>query len=244
MLGNGLFGRYDPSTGAHRYYLKDNLGSTRAVVDNSGNIQETYDYYPFGLLMPDRNGGTSSTMEKFTGKELDSEASLNLYYFGARYYDPAIGQWTSVDPLMKKYPEWSPYNYTLDNPLILVDPYGKALNWPPYGYPISFPEFNVAMNRSIRDISFNIDQRIKMGEKTTVETGAKLFDKLDNNSTLTGKIGLGIAGLGAILTPTLGPEVGLPVADFGLELSGFSISTGTVADFSSTAFKGIDAYVF
>ena len=65
-------------------------------------------------------------MEQFTGKELDNEGlNLNLDYFGARYLDPAIGRWTTVDPLAKKYPGWSPYNYGLDDPLFIKDPNGK-----------------------------------------------------------------------------------------------------------------------
>ncbi|MCC7004822.1 hypothetical protein IT397_02810 [Candidatus Nomurabacteria bacterium] len=49
------------------------------------------------------------------------------FYFGARYYDSGIGRWLSVDPLMDKYPGWSPYNYVMGNPLRLVDPDGREI---------------------------------------------------------------------------------------------------------------------
>ena len=62
----------------------------------------------------------------FTGKEQDPETSL--YYFGARYYDAWAGRWLSVDPLSKKYPGWSPYNYTSDNPVLLIDANGEGNN--------------------------------------------------------------------------------------------------------------------
>jgi hypothetical protein len=42
----------------------------------------------------------------------------------ARYYDSELGRWLSVDPLADKYPGWSPYNYCLNNPLIITDPSG------------------------------------------------------------------------------------------------------------------------
>ena len=67
----------------------------------------------------------NGTDEKFTGKELDNGDLENLYYFGARYYDHALGRWHSADPMASKYPGLSPYNYCLNNPMLLVDPYGE-----------------------------------------------------------------------------------------------------------------------
>ena len=40
----------------------------------------------------------------------------------------ALGRWTSVDPLAEKHPEWSPYNYVLNNPMALLDPDGRQLS--------------------------------------------------------------------------------------------------------------------
>jgi len=52
-------------------------------------------------------------------KELDQETGW--YYYGARYYDPQVSRWLSVDPLVEKYPAFSPYNFTMNNPVRLVD---------------------------------------------------------------------------------------------------------------------------
>jgi len=62
---------------------------------------------------------------KFNGKELDQETGW--YYYGARYYDPAVSQWLSVDPLAEKYPAFTPYNYTMNNPVVLVDLDGRDI---------------------------------------------------------------------------------------------------------------------
>lgn len=61
---------------------------------------------------------------KFTGHELDKETGM--YYAGARYYNPKWSIWLSVDPLAREFPGWSPYNYTLQNPVRYVDPDGRA----------------------------------------------------------------------------------------------------------------------
>ena len=107
------------------YYLTDHLGSVRATVNENGDVVGYDDYYPFGLQMAKRSGvGDDRTREKFTGHELDGETGL--LYAGARYYMSEIGRWMGVDPLADDFPGWSPYNYVLNNPLILIDPTGNC----------------------------------------------------------------------------------------------------------------------
>ena len=125
LIGNDTFGRWEPG-GARRYYVKDHLGSTRAVVDTLGNLLETFDYYPFGLLMPKRNTASANTTEKFSGKELDE--NTGQYYFGARYYDPALGRFFVPDRFAEKYPDLTPYHYTANNPVLFVDVNGDSIN--------------------------------------------------------------------------------------------------------------------
>ncbi len=121
------------------YYLTDNVGSVRVTVDQYGDPVGYDDYYPFGKVMPGRSNNTSNPHDayKFTGKELDQENGIDLEYFGARYYDPEIGRWLSVDPILNKKPDAlvnkgylnvSPYNYAFNNPAILVDPNGLSVN--------------------------------------------------------------------------------------------------------------------
>jgi RHS repeat-associated protein len=70
---------------------------------------------------------------KFNGKELDEETGL--YYYGARYYDPKISIWLSVDPHAHVMPFASPYAYCLNNPINMIDPDGRI------PYPITIRAF-------------------------------------------------------------------------------------------------------
>ena len=68
-------------------------------------------------------GGVDPVREKFTGKELDEDGGMNLFYFGARYYNPVVGVCNSIDPLEEF---WNSYNYGPNNPLRGIDPDGKG----------------------------------------------------------------------------------------------------------------------
>jgi len=106
------------------YYLNDHLGSAAVVINSSGTVRDKHRYQAFG-----GSDGASVVLGqayRYTGKPLDEELDLDWYYYGARYYDPSIGRFPSIDPLRGKYPGWSPYAYCLNNPLSLVDDQGDS----------------------------------------------------------------------------------------------------------------------
>ena len=79
---------------------------------------------PFGETMAQQLGSNYyNSPYKFNGKELDEETGF--YYYGARYYDPRISIWQSVDPLAEKYPDYSPYVYCGNDPINNIDPDGR-----------------------------------------------------------------------------------------------------------------------
>ena len=64
---------------------------------------------------------------KYNGKECQDELNLNLYDYGARNYDAALGRWMNMDALSEKYYPISPYTYALNNPMFFVDPDGNEI---------------------------------------------------------------------------------------------------------------------
>ncbi|WP_299111467.1 RHS repeat-associated core domain-containing protein [uncultured Winogradskyella sp.] len=121
------------------YQFKDHLGNVRLTyADSDGNgsinssteIIEENNYYPFGLKHKGYNDIVSANVNsvaskfKYNGKELDEDLGLNLYHYGFRLYDPAIGRFPSIDPISDKFPHVSTYNYAENEPVGSIDLWG------------------------------------------------------------------------------------------------------------------------
>ncbi|WP_374163610.1 RHS repeat domain-containing protein [Arcticibacter sp. MXS-1] len=111
---------------SYEYMLKDHLGNTRAVVKENGEILQLSDYYAFGMEMAKNKMSPSpDNRYKYNGKELQEDMGLNHYDYGARFYDPVIGRWTTIDPKAEKFLDLTPYNYGFNNPILIVDLDGR-----------------------------------------------------------------------------------------------------------------------
>ncbi|WP_312315018.1 DUF6443 domain-containing protein [Empedobacter brevis] len=113
------------------YNYTDHLGNVRLSYQKESNgtlkVLEENNYYPFGLKHTGYNNtnvANANYKYKYNGKELQDELNLNLYDYGARNYDPAIGRWFNIDPLAEKFINSTPYNYVLNNPVNMIDPDG------------------------------------------------------------------------------------------------------------------------
>ena len=146
------------------FYHPDHLGSTTFVTRLDGTEWEHMEYTPYGEQWIDEGTDRHIIGYRFTSKELDSETGL--YYYGARYLDPATSRWMSADPAYGKYlPEipandkarkrntelvgeggvFNPsnlaiYGYSGNNPLKYVDPSGNL----PVDFSAQMASFNLS----------------------------------------------------------------------------------------------------
>jgi RHS repeat-associated protein len=185
--------------GSVEYFLPDHLGGTHRIADSNGNIVRTTTYQPFGSTY--QTSGTQDADQKFTGQRLDD--TTGLYYYGARYYDPAMGRFITPDTIIQ-----SPYDpqtlnryvYCRNNPIIYVDLSGHD-----FGLSILIA---VAVGAAIGSVS--------AGAQTNWDQNAMLLGA--GIGAASGAIGFGLgsiatsaavkAGLGAAASSIFGGTVG------------------------------------
>ena len=115
----------------YEYFLKDHLGSVRAVItdtddDNIAEVVQEDHYYPFGLTMGaiSQVNGIPENKFKYNGKELYDDFGLEWYDYGARFYDAQLGRFHTLDPLAENYSFQSPFVYGANNPIRFTDFFG------------------------------------------------------------------------------------------------------------------------
>ena len=124
----------DSSGFAYEYFIKDHLGNTRVIVQDSAGtdiaaVMSEANYYPFGLQINALS--YTNPLQKVTnkylynGKELQDDFGLGWLDYGKRFYDAEVGRFTSIDPLAEKYSFQSPYTYAGNNPVKFVDRDGE-----------------------------------------------------------------------------------------------------------------------
>jgi len=125
------------------FFHSDHLGSSNVITDKDGRQVASYEYTPYGgfaknsvIARSEAKQDEALTSHYFTGKELDS--STNLYYYGARYYNPQLGRFISPDSLVQS--PYDPqslnrYSYCRNNPINYVDPTGHSWKsfWKKFG---------------------------------------------------------------------------------------------------------------
>jgi RHS repeat-associated protein len=143
--------KYRRERGVTYYELSNHLGNVLVTVTDmkmgieggepwvaeyyEATVVSAVDYYPFGSAMAGRKYNQGTYRYGFNGKEEDSEwGSQMIQDYGFRIYNPTIGKFLSVDPLMRSYPMLTPYQFASNMPIRAIDLDGleaddKVGNW-------------------------------------------------------------------------------------------------------------------
>ncbi|MEZ7747757.1 RHS repeat domain-containing protein, partial [Prevotella jejuni] len=122
---NGNFKPNDDYEKMQFYYHPDHLGSSSYITNLDGEVSQHIEYVPFGEVFIEERNNTWNTPYLFNAKEFDEETGM--YYYGARYYEPRLSLWMSVDRFAEKYPATSGYNYAINNPVRYIDINGDSI---------------------------------------------------------------------------------------------------------------------
>ncbi len=118
-----LVSEYDGSDTFYHQY--DGIGSTDALLDADPTPTDRYKHRAFGLEAA--HSGTADTPFTFVGQQnYYRDPELELYFAGARYYDPAAGRWLSADPIGFAAGDENLFRYVGNNPVNAVDPSGEV----------------------------------------------------------------------------------------------------------------------
>lgn len=123
LLGGLMLWAGVAHAGTHHYYYTDPQGTVLAKADASGTIIATYDYAPYGSQAL----GTAPSGPGYTGHVNDPDTGF--VYMQARYYDPAVGRFLSIDPVSPSVGNsfnFNRYTYANDNPYRYTDPNGMC----------------------------------------------------------------------------------------------------------------------
>jgi len=223
-LGGLLIGKFDGTN--TNMYLTDALGSvleTISAAPNSAAVQGNQVYGPYGTSRYQQ--GSMGTTKGFTGQYNDSLTGLD--YYGARYYDPVVGRFLSVDPLAGNLIGIDPYAYVGNNPETDSDPSGLRVIGPngqlgPRNSIVSPTHSTPTIDTGVLHAATNYtggDNLCPGGQKTTDCVGMQLqahtSQEVEGSVTVTGGLGPCLYTLGGIggcgLLPGGGPGIQIKI---------------------------------
>ena len=174
--GHGLISQ--TRGGETHYYHPDRLGTTRLLTDAAGRVSDSYLYEAFGSLL-DADGTTVNPF-LYTGEQ--REEGLGLYFLRARYLDPSVGRFLSVDPFegFLAQPESLPrYLYAFNDPVRFVDPSGEAAIALNPGSPLSDFSLTNAIGGIVRSAGLRFGAVLaKLSPRALALTGTLTFAEL------------------------------------------------------------------
>jgi len=182
------------------YTIKDHLGNGRiyfADLEDDGKIDvnnntsvylndilQENQYYPFGMAHEGPwlfNASAPDNMYQYNSKELNVDHGLNFLDYGARWYDPSIGRFTTTDRFTEKYLQMTPYQYGANNPIKFIDVNGDSImvnniTWTPGTSYTGNDKFVNSVFNALNSLFSNIDKDGAGNVKTKEAEGNVIID--------------------------------------------------------------------
>ena len=206
------------------FLLSDHLGSSSVVVDANGKIVEEGYYLPWGGERGDL--AIELTDYGYTGQMREGD----IYFYNARYYDPAIGRFMQADtivPPTQGTQAFDRYAYVNNNPLRYADPSGHRL-WEGDGGGDYNWHYDYVMNLT------NLEEREQNARTAnaildaTLTVGSILFEPVDWAVTATECVSGDCSAWAMIgLLPLIPGSIGNKLDDFvdvGTHLDGIPLT--------------------
>lgn len=131
-----ILARFRPGEGT-AWYLVDHLGTVRDIV-NAAGVVDHLNYDSYGRVLLETNAAFGDRF-RFTGREFD--VATGLYYYRARFYDPALGRFISQDPLGFQARDVNLHRYVNNGPLGATDPLGFSTEGAPYAKQVTIATY-------------------------------------------------------------------------------------------------------
>ena len=140
----------DGATNPTYWLLNDHLGSTAITADANGTKTAELRFKAWGESR--FTYGSTPTTYRYTGQREQSQ--LSIYFYGARWYDPALSRFLSPDSIIPgagNSQAWDKFAYALNSPVNFIDPTGHAVQRDR----VSEPGYAISFNKMIEKYRVN-----------------------------------------------------------------------------------------
>ncbi len=193
----GLLAHIDSDGVTTRYYHADEQGSTLALTDGSGKVTDQFAYQPYGVLGA-RTGSTPTPYQWLGGAGVRCEAG-DLYAMQCRFYSSAQKRFLSADPSgIDSFANL--YAYGNCNPNSLIDPDGLCADNPINILDSTSGDHSPMVGQDPNAIIAKLEVDSPLKVEASIGAFIKVEGKLDKNLDPSGKVSVGIPGLGKVDT--------------------------------------------